>query len=94
MRVVRRVLRLCASVNCRVFRFNPNQMDIGFLYGHYDDRGLEWIPGFLTQKLTVKLDDNEEGWLILDGVLDSVWIESLNSFFDSNKKVWGLMQWF
>lgn len=87
MKVVKRVLRICASINCRVFRFNPSQMDSNFLYGHYDTRRLEWIPGLLTQKLTVKLDEGEEGWLVLDGVLDSIWVESMNSLFDSNKKV-------
>lgn len=87
MKIVKRVLRICASINCRVFRFNPSQMDSDFLYGHYDSRRLEWVSGLLTQKLTVNLDEAEEGWLVLDGVLDSIWVESMNSLFDSNKKV-------
>ncbi|KAI6240858.1 Dynein heavy chain at 62B [Aphelenchoides fujianensis] len=87
MKVVKRVLKLCSSITCRVFKFNPSQMDSDFLYGHYDGTRLDWVPGLLAQKLAVKLEDNEEGWLILDGVLDSIWVESMNSLFDSNKKL-------
>ncbi|KAI6215163.1 Dynein heavy chain at 62B [Aphelenchoides besseyi] len=87
IKVVKRVLKLCASINCRVFKFNPSQMDSDFLYGHYDGTRLDWVPGLLAQKLVVKLEDEEEGWLILDGVIDSIWVESMNSLFDSNKKV-------
>jgi dynein heavy chain len=61
-------------------------MDSDFLYGHYDNRRVEFVNGLLPQKLSVKFEKDEEGWIILDGVLDSIWCENMNSLFDSNKK--------
>lgn len=88
LKVVKRLLRLSASINCRVFKLNPSQLDTNALYGHYERaRRIDWIAGLLPQKLTTKYADDEEGWIVLDGVLDSVWTENMNSLFDSHKKV-------
>lgn len=41
---------------------------------------------FLTDKLDEKIC-HKEIWIVLDGVLDSLWVESMNSLLDNNKKL-------
>uniref|UniRef100_A0A1I7RZM0 DNA-directed DNA polymerase n=1 Tax=Bursaphelenchus xylophilus TaxID=6326 RepID=A0A1I7RZM0_BURXY len=87
LKVLRRVMKPLLEINCKMFRMNPSQNDSHYLYGYYDSNRFDWMTGILTMKLETKLEKDEEGWLVLDGVLDSVWVESLNSLFDSNQKL-------
>ena len=47
----------------------------------------EWKDGLLSKTLRSlgEINDINPKWLVLDGDLDTVWIESMNSVMDDNK---------
>ena len=67
---------------------NPKSVSISKLYGDYEKVG-DWVDGILG--LTVreaagdKLGDTH--WVMLDGPVDTLWIENLNTVLDDNKKL-------
>lgn len=85
--VVAELLFVRDSLSHDLVRMNPSQFSSDIIYGHYDSKRLEWIPGIFTAKLTAPIGHQTERWIVLDGVLDSLWIESMNSLLDSNRKV-------
>ncbi len=65
---------------------NPKSITIEQLYG-YTDPGLNWTDGILSQLMRKLVDDPSPSkhWIILDGPVDSLWIESMNTAMDQNK---------
>jgi len=55
----------------------------GEIYKH------KWTDGILTNiiKETIKDLSEEKHWIILDGPVDAIWVENLNSVLDDNKKL-------
>lgn len=48
---------------------------------------MEWNEGVLSHLMgeICKDETNKERWMILDGPVDTLWIESLNTVLDDNK---------
>uniref|UniRef100_G1RF97 Dynein axonemal heavy chain 2 n=1 Tax=Nomascus leucogenys TaxID=61853 RepID=G1RF97_NOMLE len=68
----------------REFPLNPKALSLGELYGEYDLSTNEWTRWHLVQ---CHADDEkpDEKWILFDGPVDTLWIESMNSVMDDNK---------
>ena len=67
---------------------NPKSIDNNELYGYFDDvQPPQWHDGILSTVLKKLCNDpkKDKKWLILDGPVDTLWIESLNSVLDDSK---------
>ncbi|CEG44893.1 flagellar inner arm dynein 1 heavy chain beta [Plasmopara halstedii] len=71
----------------RVHVLNPKSISLNEIYGVYDLSTFEWIDGILSAIFrNLAADDKaEEKWIMLDGPVDTLWIESMNSVMDDNK---------
>jgi len=57
------------------------------LYGYVDNSTGEWYTGVLSRIMYEICNDTaiRDRWMILDGPVDTLWIESMNTVLDSNK---------
>ncbi|XP_062301425.1 dynein axonemal heavy chain 2 [Scomber scombrus] len=69
------------------YPLNPKAMSLGELYGENDLSTNEWSDGVLSSLMrTACADDKpDEKWIVFDGPVDTLWIESMNSVMDDNK---------
>ena len=74
----------------KTYVLNPKALTVEELYGSYDRATLEWRNGVISQlfKLSAESDNEVKGsvhWIIFDGPVDALWIESMNSVMDDSK---------
>ncbi|RHY32696.1 hypothetical protein DYB32_002341, partial [Aphanomyces invadans] len=71
----------------RVQVLNPKSISLNEIYGVYDLSTFEWIDGILSAIFRTLASDEkpDEKWIMLDGPVDTLWIESMNSVMDDNK---------
>ncbi|XP_078389870.1 dynein axonemal heavy chain 2 [Cetorhinus maximus] len=69
------------------FPLNPKAVSLGELYGEYDLSTNEWTDGVLSNLMRTACADEkpDEKWILFDGPVDTLWIESMNSVMDDNK---------
>ena len=68
-------------------RLNPKAISIAELYGSFNPVTSEWADGVLSKSIRQASfsDQSELKWIIVDGPVDSLWIETMNSLLDENK---------
>uniref|UniRef100_A0A8C1Q525 Dynein, axonemal, heavy chain 2 n=1 Tax=Cyprinus carpio TaxID=7962 RepID=A0A8C1Q525_CYPCA len=66
---------------------NPKAVSLGELYGEYNLSTNEWTDGVLSSLMRTACADEkpDEKWIVFDGPVDTLWIESMNSVMDDNK---------
>eukprot|EP00058_Branchiostoma_floridae_P007678 XP_002593166.1 hypothetical protein BRAFLDRAFT_57938 [Branchiostoma floridae] len=73
--------------NVKDYPINPKALSLGELYGEFDLNTNEWTDGVLSSvmRLTCADEKVDQKWILFDGPVDTLWIESMNSVMDDNK---------
>ncbi|XP_074539499.1 dynein axonemal heavy chain 11 isoform X2 [Halichoeres trimaculatus] len=66
---------------------NPKAVDRDELFGFIHPATREWKDGLLSSLMREQANISHKGpkWIVLDGDIDPMWIESLNTVMDDNK---------
>ncbi|XP_060906749.1 dynein axonemal heavy chain 11 [Labrus mixtus] len=66
---------------------NPKTVDRDELFGFIHPATREWKDGLLSSLMREQANISHKGpkWIVLDGDIDPMWIESLNTVMDDNK---------
>jgi dynein heavy chain len=81
------VEKLPGYIPVRPIILNPKSLSLNEIYGAYDLATFEWADGVLSKLFRDAANDPKqvEKWILLDGPVDTLWIESMNSVMDDNK---------
>ena len=83
-----KALRITGN-NCDYKVMNPKAVTSDELYGYVHPQSREWKDGLLSNLFREYAEQSQtkdnSKWLVLDGIIDAEWIESMNTVMDDNK---------
>ena len=70
-----------------VHTINPLSLSNDEMYGCFDAATHEWQDGILARLMrnVCKDESLDQKWILFDGPVDTLWIESMNTLLDDNK---------
>ncbi|WIA13292.1 hypothetical protein OEZ85_006876 [Tetradesmus obliquus] len=70
-----------------VYTINPLALSNDELYGSFEEATHEWQDGVLARIMRAACKDEapDQKWILFDGPVDTLWIESMNTTLDDNK---------
>eukprot|EP00882_Tetradesmus_deserticola_P020245 GHRQ01021832.1.p1 GENE.GHRQ01021832.1~~GHRQ01021832.1.p1 ORF type:complete len:149 (+),score=47.74 GHRQ01021832.1:87-533(+) len=74
-------------VQVHVYTINPLALSNDELYGSFEEATHEWRDGVLARLMRTACKDEspDQKWILFDGPVVTLWIESMNTTLDDNK---------
>jgi len=69
------------------FKLNPKSVTLEELFGSVNVITNEWTDGIVAKIVREAVADKtpDKKWVVFDGPVDAIWIESMNTVLDDNK---------